>query len=199
MSPLVVIVAFAASIPLWFHPPKKTTVVLLDNGSTHNAVLVSSDTGDVLVDHPYSYTTLHDHNQNPALLQTGDPQTIRNQFSHELHALPPKPDSLLFYFDAGTSTLSEDSKNQLDTMLALIKQHEPAVIDIIGHSDRSGDAQLNDTLALERAQRVKAYLVDHNITLTHLSVVSHGENDPLIFTKDGVSEPRNRRVEVVIR
>ena len=65
------------------------------------------------------------------------------------------------------------------------------MIDIIGHSDRAGDAQLNDALALQRAQSVKAYLVDHNITLTHVSVVSHGENDPLIFTKDGISEPKS--------
>ncbi len=199
MSPLVVIVAFAASLPFWIHHPKKTTVVLLDNGSPHNAVLVSSDTGDVLVDRPYSYTTLRDPNQNPALLQKGDPQTIRNQFSHELNALPQKPDSLLFYFEAGTSTLSESSKNQLNTLLVLIHKHAPAVIDIIGHSDRAGDAQLNDALALQRAHSVQNYLADHNITLTHLSVVSHGENDPLIFTKDGISEPRNRRVEVVVR
>ena len=199
MSPLLLIAALVASIPIWIHHPKKTTVVLLDNGSTHNAVLVSSDTGDVLVDHPYSYTTLSAKNKNPDLLKKGDPQTIRDQFSSELHVLPQKPDSLLFYFDAGTSTLSESSKNQLDTLLVLIQKHEPAVIDIIGHSDRAGDAQLNDTLALQRAQSVKAYLVDHNITLTHLSVVSHGENDPLIFTKDGISEPRNRRVEVVVR
>lgn len=198
MSPLLIIAAIV-SVPFWSHHPKKTTVVLLDNGSTHNAVLVSSDTGDVLVDHPYSYTTLHDHNQNPASLKKEDPQTIRTQFSHELHVLPQKPDSLLFYFDAGTSTLSESSKNQLDVLLALIQKHEPAVIDIIGHADRSGNAHLNETLALQRAQSVKAYLVDHNITLSHLSVVSYGENDPLIFTKDGVSEPRNRRVEVVVR
>ncbi len=198
MSPLLIIAAIA-SIPLWIHHPQKTTVVLLDNGSTHNAVLVSSDTGDVLVDHPYSYTTLNAQNKNPDSLKKGDPQTIQERFFDELHVLPQKPDSLLFYFDAGTSSLSESSKNQLDTLLALIKKHEPAVIDIIGHSDRAGDAQLNDTLALQRAQSVKNYLVDHNITLSHLSVVSHGENDPLIFTKDGISEPKNRRVEVVVR
>lgn len=198
MSPLLVIVALAA-LPLWMHHPKKTTVVLLDNGSTHNAVLVSSNTGNVLVDHPYSYTTLSANNQNPASLKKGDPKKIQDHFSNELHVLPQKPDSLLFYFEAGSSILSESSQNQLNTLLALIQKHEPAAIDIIGHSDRSGDIKLNDTIALQRAQSVKKYLLDHNVTLTRLSVVSHGENDPLIFTEDGVSEPRNRRVEVVVR
>jgi len=33
----------------------------------------------------------------------------------------------------------------------------------------------------------------------NITVTSHGEGNPLIKTADNVSEPRNRRVEVVIR
>jgi outer membrane protein OmpA-like peptidoglycan-associated protein len=32
-----------------------------------------------------------------------------------------------------------------------------------------------------------------------LEVSSHGENDPMIPTKDDVAEPQNRRVEIFIR
>jgi len=180
-------------------PEHKTTVILLDNNSTHNAVVVATNTGNVTIDKPYHYTTLANADKQPASVEQGDQNAIQKRYADQLNMLPTKPVSMLFYFEFGTAKLTESSKNQIGELIRLIKHREPVAVDIIGHSDSVGDVSKNYLLGLERAEAVKKYLIENNVTLERSSVASYGKNDPLIPTKDGVSEPKNRRVEVIVR
>jgi outer membrane protein OmpA-like peptidoglycan-associated protein len=198
MEPLLIWTAIILSLPFITSTPK-TTIILLDNESSHNAVSVSTDAGNVIVDQPYFYTVLTASDKQPSSLIKGDPDAIRKKYTEQLNSLPTKPVSLLFYFESGTSELTESSKNQIKELINLIASREPAAVDIIGHSDRAGDADQNYQLALERAKTVEKYLQEHNVTLTRSSVTSYGEEDPIVPTQDGVAEPQNRRVEVIVR
>ncbi len=198
MEAILIVSALFLSLSLIQHTPK-TTVILLDNESAHNAVVVGNNEGNITVDQPYSFTTLAALDRQPSAVEKGDPDAIRQKYADQLNILPSKPVSMLFHFEPGTVDLSESSKNQVDELVHVITLHEPASVDIIGHSDRAGDADKNYALALERAEMVKKYLLDRNVTLERSSVTSHGENDPIIPTEDGVEEPQNRRVEVIVR
>jgi len=198
MEPLLIWTALILSLPFLTHEPK-TTVILLDNESSHNAVVVKTDVGSVIVDQPYSYTTLAAQDKQPSSIEKADPEDIREKYAQQLNILPTKPVSMLFHFEPGTADLTESSKNQVNELIQLISSREPAAIDIIGHSDRAGDADKNYLLALERAKTVEQYLLERNVKLDRSSVTSYGENDPIIPTEDGVSEPQNRRVEVIVR
>lgn len=198
MEPLLIWAGIILALPLLTNEPK-TTVILLDNESSHNAVVVKTDAGSVIVDQPYTYTTLVAQDKKPSLVEKADPAVINEKYAQQLNILPIKPISMLFHFEEGTADLTESSKNQVEELIRLISSRDPAAIDIIGHSDRAGDADKNYQLALERAQMVKKYLVERNVTLDRSSVTSYGENDPIIPTEDGVSEPQNRRVEVIVR
>ena len=50
-----------------------------------------------------------------------------------------------------------------------------------------------------RAQKVAGYLRDRGVETASLFVDSHGEADLKIKTARGQAEPRNRRVEVIVR
>lgn len=195
---LIVWSAFLLSLPLIVSTPK-TTVVLLDNESSHNAIVVSTNEGNVTIDQPYLYTTLSALDKQPSVLKQADPEEIRKKYSEQLNSLPLTPVSMLFYFEPGTVVLTESSKNQVDELIRVIGSRAPAAVDIIGHSDRAGDAEQNYVLALERAKEVETYLLDRNVTMERRTVRSHGENDPIVPTADGVDEPQNRRVEVIVR
>jgi outer membrane protein OmpA-like peptidoglycan-associated protein len=54
-------------------------------------------------------------------------------------------------------------------------------------------------LSLRRANAVKGALVQNGVPATAISVVGKGESQPLVQTADGVREPQNRRVEIVIQ
>lgn len=198
MEPLLIWSAIILTLPLLSHTPK-TTVILLDNESSHNAVVVKTDAGSVVVDQPYSYTTLVAQDKTPSLVEKANPEAIREKYAQQLNMLPTKPISMLFHFEQGTANLTEASKNQVEELIQIISSRTPAAVDIIGHSDRAGDADKNYALALERAHSVEMFLKERNVVLDRSSVTSYGENDNLIPTEDDVSEPQNRRVEVIVR
>jgi outer membrane protein OmpA-like peptidoglycan-associated protein len=198
MAPLLIWSAIILSLPFITSTPK-TTVVLLENDAIHNAVDVTTRAGSVVIDQPYYYTTLISSDMKPAVVEKADPEMIRQKYATVLSVLPPKAVSMLFYFEPGAAEITQESKDQVESLITLIEAREPVSIDIIGHTDRAGDADKNYELALERAHTVEKFLLERNVTLERSSVTSHGENDPIVPTEDGVSEPKNRRVEVIVR
>lgn len=84
-------------------------------------------------------------------------------------------------------------------MIDSIKQRNSFDISVNGHSDSTGTAEYNLDLSLKRALHMRDILVKAGINEIYISTTSHGEGNPLIPTKKGVAEPRNRRVEIIVR
>ena len=70
---------------------------------------------------------------------------------------------------------------------------------MIGHADRVGTDKANDALGLKRAERVRKILIQRGVPAERIVAASRGEREPLVQTADGVTEPRNRRVEISVR
>lgn len=198
MEPFFIWSAILLSLPFIMSEPK-TTVVLLENDAVHNAVEVTTQAGSVIIDQPYYYTSMLGMDKQPMAVQKADTELIRKKYATVLSVLPEKAVSKLFYFEPGTAEITLESKAQVENLITLIEARQPVSIDIIGHSDRAGDADKNYELALDRAHAVEKFLLERNVTLERSTVTSYGENEPMIPTEDGVSEPKNRRVEVIVR
>lgn len=179
------------------HP--QSTVILLDNNATKNGVTVTTEVGSIDIDQPYMQTSVSSVKAKPEPVQKVDPNTIQTKYAQLLQALPNAPVSLLFYFEDGSVQLTEASKLQTQALVALIKKREPCAVDIIGHTDTAGAAETNYELALKRAMMVKSFLDEQSVQLNSAAIESYGESTPLVPTGDGVDEPRNRRVEVIVR
>jgi outer membrane protein OmpA-like peptidoglycan-associated protein len=72
-------------------------------------------------------------------------------------------------------------------------------IGVTGHADKSGPDAYNMALSLRRANNVKDELVRDGVPAASIVVVGRGESQPLVPTADGVREPQNRRVEIVLQ
>ena len=70
---------------------------------------------------------------------------------------------------------------------------------VTGHTDRVGTVQDNDRLSAERAETIRDVLIQHGLHANFVRAVGRGEREPLIPTPDEQDEPRNRRVEVIVR
>ena len=71
---------------------------------------------------------------------------------------------------------------------------------VVGHTDLVGSDQVNDALARKRADsRCAAMLIERGIAPDNIVAVGRGKREPLVPTADGVAEPRNRRVEILVR
>ena len=114
---------------------------------------------------------------------------------------PPAPQTVSFmvFFDWDRSNLSAQALNTIKQAAAAYKTKGNARITATGHTDTSGPENYNMALSLRRANAVKDALVREGVPATAIAVVGRGEAQPLVQTADGVREPQNRRVEIVIQ
>jgi outer membrane protein OmpA-like peptidoglycan-associated protein len=179
--------------------PKTTVVLLADGEGRVGKVRVANDSGSVELDQPAQGTVVSAAKAAPAAPETWSKERIDATFATVLTSLPAPPEHFLLYFDKGTSELTSDSRALLPEIENAINRRNAVDIRIIGHSDTAGNPEFNLRLSQERALAVTRILIGRGVPETHLFTTSHGENNPLIVTPDGVDEPRNRRVEVVVK
>ena len=114
---------------------------------------------------------------------------------------PPAPaaPSFMVFFDWDRSNLSAQALNTIKQAAGSYKTKGSARVTATGHTDKSGPESYNMALSLRRANTVKDALVREGVPATAISVIGKGETQPLVQTADGVREPQNRRVEIVIQ
>ena len=109
------------------------------------------------------------------------------------------PTSFMVFFDWDRSNLSQQAVQTIGQAAAAYKARGSARITATGHTDTSGPESYNMALSLRRANTVKDALVREGVPATAIAVIGRGESQPLVQTADGVREPQNRRVEIVIQ
>ncbi len=131
---------------------------------------------------------------------------VSYKFGQPEAAPPPPPaapvsqaTSFLVFFDWDRSDLSAQAQATIGQAAQAFKTKGSARITATGHTDRSGPDSYNMALSLRRANAVKDALVRDGVPATSISVIGKGETQPLVQTADGVREPQNRRVEIVIQ
>jgi outer membrane protein OmpA-like peptidoglycan-associated protein len=178
----------------------KTTVILLpDEQQSVGAVVVETAEASKIVDQPYQSLSVTGSTERSMSMTTLEKEAVQVTYGRSLEALPQPAASHTFYFSAGTSTLTESSAGELEKMIDELRRRPPPIVmNIIGHTDATGSKQFNLKLSLKRAHAVEKIITESGIGIDTLRIQSFGENDPLIPTADGVAEPKNRRVEVMV-
>jgi hypothetical protein len=104
----------------------------------------------------------------------------------------------MVFFDWDRSNLSAQAESTISQAANAYKTTGSARVTATGHTDTSGPADYNMALSLRRANTVKNSLVRNGVPASAISVIGKGETDLLVKTADGIREPQNRRVEIVI-
>ena len=181
-------------------PGEKTKVILMpDADGQVGQVEVSTDGGKQLLTEASQMTVVRDSSKPPSAVTLVEENEINAIFSSALSMEPLLPEKFLLYFLLDSCELTPDSIDLLPKIIVSINQRDSSYISIFGHSDRVGPEAYNHQLATERILAVRQLLEDRGVVIKKMETVSHGEGNPLIKTADGVAEPRNRRVEVVVR
>jgi outer membrane protein OmpA-like peptidoglycan-associated protein len=80
----------------------------------------------------------------------------------------------------------------------MIRHTELNRIEVQGHTDNSGTAEHNKVLSEQRAEAVRAWLVDHGVPNDRLSARGYGQEKPLVPNVTGNNRAKNRRVQFII-
>ncbi|MDO9030564.1 MAG: OmpA family protein [Hydrogenophaga sp.] len=175
-----------------------TRVTLLPQASGKaSAVEVSTSKGSQRIDQPYQVAEVG--RSGDLSLATTTAEAVRERHPQLLALQPPTAERFTLEFDPGTSALTPESLTRLEAVIRNAQSRSGGEIIVTGHTDRQGPLEANDALSLERAQAVRALLVERGFNAERIEAVGRGEREPLVPTDDEVVEPRNRRADIEVR
>jgi outer membrane protein OmpA-like peptidoglycan-associated protein len=86
----------------------------------------------------------------------------------------------------------------IDAAAASYRTNGSARIDVSGFTDLAGTQAYNLRLSQRRADAVAGYLMKQGVPKNVMDVKWFGKEHPRVPTPDGVREPQNRRVEIMM-
>lgn len=110
----------------------------------------------------------------------------------------PAPDFTV-YFNFDSWTLKAEQLTVLTNVINSARTGGQTNINIVGHTDTSGDADYNQRLSVQRSNVVVEALVQMGARRPALHASGVGETDLAVPTEDGVREARNRRTVIILQ
>ena len=173
-----------------------TVVLLPEKDGKPTAVVVKQGDKEAVLDKPYA--AVHETALGPRPY-AATPEEVQTKFGAALASQPQRAASFTLYFVEGKDEFTEDSKRIVEAVFNEIAKRPVPDVVVVGHTDGVGSDQLNDALARQRAETVRAELIRRGVAPENVQASGRGKREPLIPTPDGVAEPRNRRVEIFVR
>ncbi|MEP7314405.1 MAG: OmpA family protein, partial [Pseudomonadota bacterium] len=101
---------------------------------------------------------------------------------------------LKVFFDTNKTILKPESNEDLDVLIAFMKD-APLVTGVMeGHTDSVGSDAANQSLSQRRADAVKAYMVSKGIASSRVQTKGYGESQPEADNATVDGRAQNRRV-----
>ncbi len=97
-------------------------------------------------------------------------------------------------FESGSDRLAAGAESVLDDAVATLKLNPTIEVEVAGHTDSDGSAELNESLSARRAQTVHDYLAANGISVDRMSVRGYGESQPIADNSTAAGKAENRRV-----
>ncbi len=102
---------------------------------------------------------------------------------------------LHFPFSSYDVMVDDDTEEYLDLLKKWMKETS-GTIEVTGHTDNVGAAEINYNVGLKRAEYVKAYLVQEGIPGNRIVIRSEGKLKPVASNETEEGRAKNRRAEI---
>jgi outer membrane protein OmpA-like peptidoglycan-associated protein len=113
-----------------------------------------------------------------------------------LYTVTLSADEVKFPFNK--AQITDQARKNIDEAVAPLKAENRGVyLEIEGHTDATGPAEVNHALGEKRALAVRQYLHDEvGIALNRMQVISYGGAEPVVDNKTPEHRAQNRRVVI---
>ncbi|MFZ4582686.1 MAG: OmpA family protein, partial [Paludibacter sp.] len=172
------------------------TIKLVRNVIAQSSTEQSAEISQRQIDNKLAMSNLKSREDSLKLLYEQNKFTDKNTKDPDrIH----KYDSLLRYiilFDFNSSTVRSEFYGTIKQLGKMLKENEELKLEIQGHTDSSGDQNVNLLFSERRANSVKRMLVKYGISEDRLRVVGFGEKVPAPgnTNKNRAQRTQNRRV-----
>ncbi|CAG0909486.1 unnamed protein product, partial [Cyprideis torosa] len=106
------------------------------------------------------------------------------------------PQDILFATDS--ASLRPDLQSDIRTVARSLLNYPDTTVQVIGHTDNTGEAGYNLELSKRRAQSVTSVLISEGVPGGRLISIGRGEDQPIASNLTPEGRTQNRRVEIVI-
>ena len=103
-------------------------------------------------------------------------------------------DDKLFSTDGGVN-----GDDVLEPLGAVLRGYIHTTVAVSGFTDTSGSPEQNMAVSDKRAHAIAEALAHEGVPAARITAQGFGESHPRIATGDNKSEPRNRRIEILLR
>ncbi|MBK9248759.1 MAG: OmpA family protein [Ignavibacteria bacterium] len=150
---------------------------------------------------------VHKYKTNPLLADTDD-GGVNDGEEVRLNGNPLDPDDDIMSiapgkkialrgieFATGDSAITKKSERILGFALNALQTSPDIAVEISGHTDNTGERDMNIALSSGRANAVKTWLVNKGIAEGRLTTRGAGPDEPVVPNTTAENRQRNRRVE----
>ncbi|MBP1805826.1 OmpA family protein [Rubellimicrobium aerolatum] len=106
------------------------------------------------------------------------------------------PQDILFGTDSASVSLQ--SQGDLRAVATSLNNYPATTVNVVGHTDSTGDAAYNQDLSERRASAVAAVLRGSGVNPGRINIVGRGEDAPIASNLTPEGRQQNRRVEIII-
>lgn len=101
-------------------------------------------------------------------------------------------------FNTNSSTLSPVAQAALSKVAYNLGEFPNTDVTVVGYTDNTGTAAINNPLSLKRAESVATYLENHGVSASRVQAVGEGDSNPIASNATAAGRAQNRRVEIYI-
>ncbi|MGA0572137.1 OmpA family protein [Variovorax sp. VNK109] len=101
-------------------------------------------------------------------------------------------------FDVGRSAVKSNFMPVLDQFATGVRGNANTDVRIVGHTDSTGSAAINNPLSVDRAASTRDYLVMRGVPASRIAIDGKGATQPIASNDTTEGRARNRRVEIFV-
>jgi outer membrane protein OmpA-like peptidoglycan-associated protein len=101
-------------------------------------------------------------------------------------------------FDTGQHTLKVGARERLSKVAGILLAYPDLHVNVEGHTDNVGGVEFNQRLSEERANAVRAFLVEQGVRLENIESHGVGMSEPVASNTTREGRQMNRRVDLVV-
>jgi outer membrane protein OmpA-like peptidoglycan-associated protein len=179
-------------------PATARVVLLPEPDGKVGQVSVATTAGSQMLNQPWESTELVSTDMLPGQPKIMDEKEVKTIFKEALDAQPQPSAVFKIYFASGSADLTSVSLQSIQKAIEAINSQKSNHILVFGHTDTVASAEYNRKLSQQRAKSVADMLVSKGVERAHIEIEYYGKEKLLVATQDGVAEPKNRGVEIIV-
>jgi OOP family OmpA-OmpF porin len=101
-------------------------------------------------------------------------------------------------FQSDSAAIRPESTQVLDDIASVMTANPTVAIRLEGHTDATGNLEVNQALSVDRANAVKDYLVGMGLGADRITTAGFGSEQPIGANDTTEGRASNRRTEIVL-